>query len=524
MGDNRSFRGLAVLGFLVFGLWSIAANSLTPVNLGPAAIAGLACLWFGTATANPVWRVGGLYFVALVINAAMWVLTPVSFWDTAADIALFALVSFGAAGAWMAARPFVSDGRFRNSTRLTVAGLLCVFSSAVLLDVRFAAALDDPVLVMVFSLLGVLGLALLLTGCLLVARSTSRSGRQVEAVLAIGTIVYVSIHLTGMVLQYFPLVRLGPAFAAAAVLLAISSSGASDLGSPLDKQTEIFRVRLWPIIAGSMAMALAHLSLQRDLDSAGAKAVAAIAIFGAMATMLFAMRELGGPRKPLTIPFSDLDRALQKLPSTLLAGNVQLVGHPVRRSTDSTIIGIEAHIDWASPNENAVPIGVAAEEAGLCSLLDSVTLDLAQAHLPAVLHGIDADEPWLSVPLHTNTLAASALPDSGSVDGLVLRVPTIEVAIAIDELRDHGAMLQASDWFAGDVEAEIVDGLPSGHNGGYSLCLVPLSALPSSVDRAHVNLVVDDNGPPAALGAILGRVKTGDAATVRPIPFPDDGR
>ncbi len=482
-------------------------------------VAAIAACTFGITTGNRLWLLPGMFFATLSINVSMW-----AYWAThpnaamVIDSALLVAGLFGAATMWAGARPYLSSAQLRTPARVAMTGALLMLPSAILLDAQFHKGTDDLAARVPLAITGFIGSTMLLAGGMRVAILARRLGRAVDSLLIVGLVTYAILHISGMAFRVHVLMFIALTIIATTTVVATTLPGAERFGLTIDERDTILQVRFWPIALGSLAMAAAHTAIQADLDRGGITWPTGAITLLALGAMLFAARELAGPSKPLVLPFGKRDRALQRLPRALLDGNVRLVGQPVQRTTDKKVIGIEARPAWSTPRDNEPSIERTAADAGLQPLLDEITLNLAQAHLPAVLAGLEGDEPWLSVPLRVNADAVEQLPGLGDVDGLVLRVPDKTLARAIDAVRDHGALLQAPVAVADDLDPEIVAvettqrGAPS-----ISLRLVRASEISEPADVARVNFVVDDLAPPTNLAAILSRVDMAGDETVRKV-------
>lgn len=511
---------ISTLGFV-----SIALGEIRVLQAGSVTLAAVSCLGLAAIQRNRVWLLAGFFFAALSLNVmTYWLGSSDPDWRIATDGSFLFAVLFGGATMWLGSRPFVSAPQFRRPTRAAMTGAMLMLPSATLLDARLASGDDGRLLLICAATIGVAGLALMIFAGTHVAHVARSIGRTAEAIFIVGVIVYGTIHILGMTLGSIPVIAAGLSILSTITLVGVTMPDAYKLGTSLHPSSPLFEVQLWPIVLGSLAMGAAHTALRIDLadGSVGVPTLATIGI--GVGAMLFAAREIGGPNKPLVLPFGTRDRALQKLPSALLDGRVRLVGQPVQRTTDSKVIGIEARPTWPVAHKpGGPPIDVVAAEAGLAPFLDSITLNLAQAHLPAVLAGLDSDEPWLSVPLHVNTKAAGELPAHGKVDGLVLRIPNAEIGQAIDALRDHGAQLQAPVDMATELDPEIVAvGTTNERLTDVSLRLARASEVGTRPLTARVNLVVDDSKPPTNLAAILSPIHHVDGEDVRRVdPLPD---
>lgn len=517
MGGVKILRATLTSWFVIFGLLALAFSTITPLQLGAVALAAVTGVGFGLANRNKVWTLAGLYFAALGARNIADLSPAEREWQAATDGLILVLMLLGAATMWCGARPFMSSPRLRRRTRTMMTGAFLLLLAAALLDARFSSGTTSTLFAVGAMAVGVVGLTLTYTSAFSLITLLREVDRKPEAVVIIGVLVYSSLHIPGMALHLRSAVIAGSVLFSATTLVAITTTGANRVGTPLDGHPPLFTLRTWPVVLGTVAIGGAHTALRLDLLDGDLQVWTAIPVVLATGAMLFAARELSGPNKPLVVPFGRRDRALQKLPAALVEGEVRLVGQPVQRTTDSKVIGIEARLEWSNTNAAAMPIEKAAADAGLEHLLDSITLELAQAHLPAVLAGLDGDEPWLSVPLRVNAAAAEQLPGQGEVEGLVLRVSSAAVAGAIDELRDHGALLQAPAHAATDFDPEIIAvGSHDQKPTHVSLRLARASDMPSP-HGAMVNLIVDDLTPPTSLAAILSRVDPANDEGVRRI-------
>lgn len=515
----RKVRGLLFTAFAALALASSLTGELRVMQSGAAIVAAVGCLGFSWRTGTRVWLLVGLFFAALSVNVTAKIFAVFDTeWQLATDGSFLFAVLIGGAAIWLAALPFISSAKFRHHTRIAMTGAMLMLASAFLLDAHLASGDSATFSTIAAAIIGFLGVALMATSGARVAILARSVNRLSESILIVGVITYGAIHITAMTFASYPAIAAGLIVMSTMTLVSITTPGAHKLGSPLHPASPILTVRMWPVVLGSLAMATAHTALRLDLanGSVGGLTIAAITL--GIGAMLFAAREIGGPKKPLVVPFGRRDRALQRLPSTLINGDVRLVGQPVQRTTDSKVIGIEARPEWpVLQNPNGHTIEEVAAEAGLAPLLDSITLNLAQAHLPAVLAGLEGDEPWLSVPLSVNTKAAAELPTHGKVDGLVLRIPSAEVGSAIDGLRDHGAQFQVQADVATELDPEIIAVTSAADKNDVSLKLARASEVDAGARNMWINLVVDDSKPPTNLGAILSHVELFSDESVRRI-------
>lgn len=440
-----------------------------------------------------------------------------SYDEVVAQVSLVASAFFGAIGLLISARPYLSEPTSRTKCRVLLASTFIFILTAVLLDALLVTMSSQPILVAIAQVLGITSVLLLLATVAHTITAMVGAGRTSDAALLSGLGLYLCVHIPAMLLGAVPLITTAFTIYLTFALLAMTIPGADRLGLPLDDNAPFFAVRLWPIITGAVAIGLVHTAVIADLADQDLDGRTIVLGCIALVAVLFALREAGGPKKPLVMPFGARDRALQRLPKVFVRDEVRLLGRPVHRTADAKIVGIEAAPAWTTNPTSGPSLESTAADAGLETELDSVTLRLAQKHLPAVLSVIDADEPWLSVPLNGNTEAANELAERGGVEGLVLRVPNAEVGNAIEPLREHGAQLQVSTHDEDDCDPEIVADHhrkvgPSRRNATKALLLGRVSL---NSNKTEVNLVVDDSAPPTNLGSILGSVDSfGDLAAV----------
>ena len=503
-------RLMSVLTLTIAVVVAAAWNSTLPIALIPGLLAAMILIGFGVRNSNHGWTLGGAFFAALSLNFLSWGSTDFGpGWKLLSDGSLLASLLFGAGCVWISFRPFVSTSELRQLAKRILAGGLLAAISAVLLDAHTTSAANHEWLTVVAAAVGILGILHLAHSGLKAASMLKDIGRSTDALMVCAIVTYFSIHLTGMLLGVRLVVVLAFAIFATLSLVGVTSPGAAFIGTRIDNRAPLLQVRLWPIVTAAVAVGSAHAALRLDLADGTIGHTTLLLSFGGVGTMLFAIREFAGPRKPIVLPFSQWDRSLQKLPDTLLNGDIRLIGQPVHRVADAKMVGIQAKPAWSSEQSALFSISSIAADAELSSHLDSVTLRVAQEHLPAVLAVIDADEPWLSVPLNNNVDAANELPERGAVDGLVLRVEDASVGQAIDALRDSGAQLQAARTSAFDCDPEIVTVVdePSASRSA-ALKIACVSEFSEIDNNTEISLLVDDTVPPRSLAAILGTVNT----------------
>ena len=515
-----------LLVLVISGAWSFFGDTDAPIRTLPLTFAFLTLTGFGLIRRSPPWTLLGLFFGAIGVNvASRTVIDFVAQAEAIAQVSLVASVFFGAIALLISARPYLSEPTLRTRARVLLSSTFIFILTAVLLDALLVTMSSQPALVLAAQLLGLTSVLLLLVAAANTIAALVERERTSDAILLAGLGLYLCVHIPAMLLGSVPLISTAFTIFLTFALVAMTVPGAGRLGLPLDDEAPFFAVRLWPIVSGAVAMGLAHTAVIADLSDQELNGRTVLLGVIVVIAVLFALREAGGPKKPLVIPFSSRDRALQRLPKVLVNGEVRLLGQPVHRTADANVVGIEASPAWPMNSDSERSIEETAADAGLEPELDSVTLRLAQEHLPAVLSVIDADEPWLSVPLRENTEAANRLTEFGEVDGLVLRVPNAEVGKAVEAVRDHGAQLQVPAHHEGDCDPEIVadhyrKAGPERRNATSALLIGRVS---QNSNKTEVNLVVDDSTPPTNLGSILGTVDSfGDIADVVRVSQQDD--
>ncbi len=500
-------RQLIALSWLALVGVAVAIESLKVLQIGTALGAAGIVLGYGVVVKNQVWILAGLYLSVIGFNVMWWWrMGAASTWRIGTDGSVVVAVLLSAAAVWLGARPYISSPTFRRRGRFAVTGAFLMLPSGLIFDAQTSSNTNSAVVTGLAVALGAVGFALLACAGISMARLLDSLQRRSDAIVICGIVAYAALHIPGMAFGSDTTVLVALIVVSLAFVTAVTAPGARKVGTSLDPSRPLIPLSLWPVILGAVAMGFGHASLRIDLIDGTLRLPTVAMVALAIVAMLFAAREIGGPRKPLVLPFGRRDRALQRLPAALLNGDVRLVGQPVWRAIDSKVVGIEARPDWSARRAPHGSIEEIAAVAGMEQILDSITLRLAQDQLTDVLQLLDGDEPWLSVPLTANTEAAGKLPDHGEIDGLVLRVPNADVAQAIDALRDHGALLQTPADVATDLDPEIVDGRPpTRRSAAVSLHLARASEIAPFHGSTEINLVVDDSLPPTNLDAILRR-------------------
>ncbi|MEZ5222850.1 MAG: EAL domain-containing protein [Ilumatobacteraceae bacterium] len=252
-------------------------------------------------------------------------------------------------------------------------------------------------------------------------------------------------------------------------------------------------------------------------------------------------------------------RDARALPAMLATGSIRFAYAPVRRLTDSVVVGIRMCPQWPSdpgvdPRHAARPDAArpdadehhrrlrrAAAAGGIADDLDRYVVESAARHLPSVVHGLQCDEPWLAVPI-----GASSLESAEFVDGLLDRLdeqgltpegfvfeldrrPRGELeSTAVDRLRDLGVWFSVPRWDAAEVqvaEAEFCVLDDDRHVDDDTRTLRrtvsasrrrALRTVAVATDaehlvrlrRAGVEFAVESSRSSASLGEIVGRVRT----------------
>ncbi len=481
--------------------------------------AAVATLGFGLRRRHITWSLLGLYFALLATSTSLrWINDgpgAVEWQLRVADGALLVGVSVLTVFMWLMLRPLVTDQTYRSDARRLTRGAMLLLTSAALLDARLSAQLKSTELVLLLVIISGAGVVLATPGLARLTRQASADHRYADAFALAAFMPFFIVHLTGMFTGNLYIVHSGSAIYTLTAMIAVSVPSAEQLSQRLPSQQAEFRRRPVPILLAVFVLGAAYVAL--IVEGRGPLRLgSALLVVAAAAAMLWAGREIAGPGKPLVFPFGARDRALQRLPDVLFQGDVRLVGQPVRRPTDHQIVGIQARPEWTT-DKIQIPIEVMAADADLESLLDSVTIELAQAHLPAVLASLDADEPFLSVPLICDPDAALGLDDLDAIDGLVLRVSSEDLARTLDPLREYGAQLQVPEGKAADLDPEFVQADPSVSQGATpaSLRLVVASDLIGPAAAKNVNLIVDDALPPTSLAAILSPIGDDDGTVTQ---------
>ncbi len=503
--DARVRPRLAIVAGAVVlaGAWAADLTGVMATVI--PAITAVAAAGFARREGNLTWAAIALFSAVTAANTLAWQVDPAA--AHAFTVAFTRITLAGAAISagvvfWLAARPFLSSTRSRrrtlaggNATVVAIVGILALDAGRGTAGIPSAAGV---------ALVVVGGLAFVWT-----AASTFRVftelGRTAEQAYLLVIPVHIALHSSGLFLADDRLVHAAHHLTAFAGLYALASAGADRVGRTLEPGDILLRCRVWPIgLALSLAM-ISHGGLLRD----GFGALTVAVVIATTIMLVFAGREFAGAGKPLLVPFSARERALHRVPSALLNGDVRLVGRAVHRTSDGAIVGIETEPDWAHGQRLSYPLARSAAEAGLAPLLDQVTVRLAQTHLPAVLLSIDADEPWLSVPVSESVFAAPMLGEGAEVEGLALRVqPATVTNESLEELRERGAMIQATTEDADRLMADLVSVSAEPVRPTAALTVGRSSSAEWRSGPAGPHFLVDDNKAPTNLAEILGRISS----------------
>lgn len=401
-------------------------------------------------------------------------------------------------------RPFLADARARPYALVAAPALsLCVIG-ILIQDAAFNVSVNRTV-ALTGVLLIVIGFPFAAIGIAFITKDLWRRRRMAEVVLLVGALGHSAAHITALFSQDSRGIWLAVALSTGSMLIAPTLSSARAVASPLAAGQHVLSVRIWPAwFTGLTAIAAwAFYRFPGDTQSSIGVFTVTIAVVAAV----FAGRELAGPRKPLVLPFSRADRSLQQLPHQLLRGSVRLVGRPVRRGSDGSIVGIEAEAAWSSLDSQTMTLADAASAAGLDGWLQEVTLASAHAHLPAVLNNLDGDDPFISVPF--DPAVGSTPPSSDDeLNGLLLRTD-----VGGDSLlpwQNRGAMVQAlASHLSVDTEAivDIVTVRPGDPVPSTAMALLRTNATSSKPTASRrLMFVLDEDQRPTDLAVILSPV------------------
>ena len=230
-------------------------------------------------------------------------------------------------------------------------------------------------------------------------------------------------------------------------VVAGSGSDCDQAGLAFDRQTLVARVRLWPIVL-MMGFATAMGAASASIETAGPIGTS-FTVLGCLFTLLF--RHISGGHGLLIIPFTQPERAANRVFEELVYQRIRLIGRPVRRSIDGAVVAIEADPEWPQAHRSSrvmkVNVRIAAAVAGLDSVLDAATIELAAAHAPAVRQTLGTDQAWLSVPIGTKSLADHPLRpdhlddgDDRPLEGVTFRVRSWPHAEDLEPLRRWRAL------------------------------------------------------------------------------------
>lgn len=518
--ERRATFELAILSFslAVAVIFLLSAKpALAAVSM--AAGASLSCAAVAFRFRAPVWLTLSVCAGAMSINTTLnQYRQPDGSWIDHVPAVTLALCALTAAIAcWLGVRPFLADAKARPYALVAAPALsLCVIG-ILIQDAAFNASVDRTV-TLVGTILIAVGFPVAAVGIALITGDLWRHRRTAEVVLLIGALAHGLAHITALLVQDARGIWLAMSMSTGSMLIAAALSSSRAVAQPLVNGQHALSVRIWPAwITGLTAIAAwAFYRFPGDTQSS----VGVLAVTIAVIAAIFAGRELAGPRKPLVLPFSRADRSLQQLPHQLLRGSVRLVGRPVRRGSDGSIVGIEAEAAWSNLDSQTMTLADAASAAGLDGWLQEVTLASAHAHLPAVLNNLDGDDPFLSVPF--NPAVGSTPPPSGDeLNGLLLRTD-----VGGDSLlpwQNRGAMVQAlASHLSVDTEAivDIVAVRPGDPVPATAMALLRTNAASSeSTASRRLMFVLDEDQQPTDLAVILSPVDNTESAlgTVRPV-------
>lgn len=321
-------------------------------------------------------------------------------------------------------------------------------------------------------------------------------GRRADVVIGLGLLAHVVSQTISLAAQRNEGIWLAITLSSGSIIVASRLQSASAIATPPGATHRTFAVRLWPLGMALAAIISIWLILRAE-PSIGS--TAAIAGLGAsIAMILFAARELAGPRKPLVMPFSKRDRALQHLPAQLMRGSVRLVGRPVHRAHDGAVVGIEAEPTWSDRTKPNLLLPSVASEAQQGPWLHDVTYDAARSHLIAVVANLDGDDPFLSIPFDPTHVAEVPNDD---LDGLLLRTPSaIDPSLAAT-WQDRGAMIQSP--LEALENGTVTDVVFVDENTSAPPVAMGLAHLDPGAKRRGLMFVVDPTTEPSPLGQIL---------------------
>ncbi len=410
-----------------------------------AGSASVFALWQAIGHRNPAWVCLSLFTAACatttVTRAGVAAPGDAIYWIGIGSFAV-ALMS-PLLAVWLSARPFLSIASTRRLARIGAAAVAMSIVSIAVQDLLLRGADPIPALTVVSLMVAVAAPSTLVVVAWLLIGSMNRLGRRAESVLVGGATAHLVIHMAALQAGDHNVgIWLAIAVSSSAIVAASRQPGAEALGRPLRSGIDTFAVQVWPCLLAGLLTLAGWYAAASDLSFGLSSAL----FVGSLVACGFAARELGGPRKPLVVPFTRRDRALQQLAPQLLSGTVRLIGRPVRRVTDGCVVGIEAEPSWSTTGGKHGSLAAVADQAGLDEWLHRLTVLSAQRHLPAVLSTLDSDEPFLSIPFES-TLHPSDVDDDAVFDGLVLRLPgdgSGEIAHGVLEWQERGAMVQAS--------------------------------------------------------------------------------
>ena len=459
----------------------------------------------------------------MAVNTALIQLrAPTGSWpDRLPEVALAICALSATVGGWLGCRPLLAHSLTRRLVLLgfpaAIISMLGILISDAAFNTTNSTFLRNVGLVVVGAAFPVFAATVALLG-----RAFQRRGRQAELVLVAGALGHTLVHSLSLTAQRTEGIWLAIALSSGAIFVAAQLRSSQHLGTAVEPSVHDLRVRVWPAAVFGIAAVLAWVfarSIGTDADRTELTAL----VVGALVAAAFASRELRGPRKPLVVPFGPTDRAIHQVPQQLLSGSVRLVGRPVHRVADGSIAGIEAEPSWSTGAAPSIPLARAAHAAGLGGWLQHVTLNSAQAHLPAVLLNLSGDDPFLSVPFDPSHHDRPATEDD--LDGLLLRTETS--ATELVPWQNRGAMVQAiSSTSSGDAIADVVPVEP-----GASVPRVAMGLVRGRRERPeHVvpgggaMFVIDESVQPINLAAILSPIDTSDSGAVGPSRVRDSGQ